>query len=871
MDMRYLEFSFANKHFYDVTDNIKSVNGSKNFQLPPDLDWTDWSRQKSNGWFYCMPKTEMIPEQGWKIHSSAVKQNAQKILHIVSEYCYEKKLAFKFLPSQNELMRTNLKYAPRGGSGKFITIYPSSDEECEYTLRQLNSLIGGELGPYILSDVRWDEGPLFFRYGGFQMKLTFDESNSEMVPAIRRPDGELEPDRREAAFTPPDWLELPEFVQEKIDALGSSDKPEDFPYSVIESLHFSNGGGIYKATRDGDNQTVVLKEGRPYAGLGPDGRDAVERLVLEHEFLTKLEDLDEVVNCYDLVELGGHRFLVEEFIEGNTINSEIVLRTPLIRAGSRTKDFLDYRNWALPILDQVEKVLESLHARKLVFGDLHPNNIILTSENKVKFIDFEMAYFADETDISPSGAPGFVAPDGRTGFAADRYSLGCMKIAFFVPLTVIMSLDRDVLPRLLEQMQKTFDLSDEFCRSIESDLDYLPYRDKESIHVRETRELIEKWEIGSDDSIRILEEAIFRGISESMDLARTDRIFPGDIRQFIENGFSLASGAAGNLIREVPGKDSSTRVLDWMEDVIFNSPPVQQVGFYNGLTGAAFVLRRLGRSGSADRLQEVLCGLSLKDLPSDLHSGLAGLGCYLVEEFLRSPNEVLRNKISEVAGELLQRKEYTPHADRDGARSVATNKGGLMFGGSGQALMWLRYYEAFGDEANLDRAQAALDFDLSTCVICDDGSLQINEGWRSLPYLASGSAGLALVLLRLLRFRKVPAYEEALEQIQLALTPSFTIQSGLFNGRAGFIYTLAEIADSAYATPNTFRLLDMHAAALRDHAVIHGTGIHFPGDQLLRLSTDLATGSAGIALALDRYAQVRHGRARPSSPGLILF
>src|SRR3546814_7617244 len=86
---------------------------------------------------------------------------------------------------------------------------------------------------------------------------TYD-SFGDRVPAIRRPDGSLEPDVRGTSFRTPDWVQIPDFVRAQQDKLKSHD---EFPYSINEALHFSNSGGIYSAFDDAGID-LVIKEGR---------------------------------------------------------------------------------------------------------------------------------------------------------------------------------------------------------------------------------------------------------------------------------------------------------------------------------------------------------------------------------------------------------------------------------------------------------------------------------------------------------------------------------------------------------------------------------------------------------------------------------
>mgnify|MGYP000526509598 CR=1 FL=1 len=54
---------------------------------------------------------------------------AGSTLRAATEILLKRGVAFKFLPSLSELTGSNAKHADRGGAGKFITIYPDSDEQ----------------------------------------------------------------------------------------------------------------------------------------------------------------------------------------------------------------------------------------------------------------------------------------------------------------------------------------------------------------------------------------------------------------------------------------------------------------------------------------------------------------------------------------------------------------------------------------------------------------------------------------------------------------------------------------------------------------------------------------------------------------------
>jgi hypothetical protein len=149
--------------------------------------------------------------------------------------------------------------------------------------------------------------------------------------------------------------------------------------------------------------------------------------------------------------------------------------------------------------------------------------------------------------------------------------------------------------------------------------------------------------------------------------------------------------------------------------------------------------------------------------------------------------------------------------------------------------------------------------------------MEVNEGWRSMPYLAVGSVGVGAALDEFLARRFDERFAQASAAIRRAALSRLYVQPGVFGGRAGMLLYLAGQAAAPDTDPDVLdqlRRLSWHALPLAD-------GIAFPGDQLLRLSMDLATGTAGVLLALgaalhDQPAHLpllpRIGRRGPQTP-----
>jgi len=262
----------------------------------------------------------------------------------------------------------------------------------------------------------------------------------------------------------------------------------------------------------------------------------------------------------------------------------------------------------------------------------------------------------------------------------------------------------------------------------------------------------------------------------------------------------------------------------------------------------------LDRIGLAEEALEVLDRANrttLEDCGTDLYAGLAGIGLTLLHFADRHSDPELRRRAVRVGALLADRTVDAPPLGELGVSTADTNRGGLFQGDSGPALCLLRLFEHTGDSSWLDAAGRALARDLGRCVLVErNNSVQLNEGWRVLPYLRTGSAGVGLVLLDYLRHRPDAHLAGILAGIRRAAGTEFVIQPGLFNGRAGLIGALCLLRRSD-PDDAVDAIIRRHLHSLAWHAVDHQGRLAFPGEQLLRLSMDFASGNAGILAAVQ--------------------
>ncbi|MFF8193532.1 class III lanthionine synthetase LanKC [Streptomyces bobili] len=838
MNKGYAVYCDADPYFYDApyrtvprTGAGRSRYAAASLPVP-----TGWQRNESGDWLALRPVDANLPDQGWKIHVSACLDNAESVLERVWRHCVSGGTAFKFVPSRYLLHQRNAKYADRAGSGKFITVYPADEARFEQLAGELSALLSGEPGPHILSDLRLGSGPVHVRYGGFTRRNCYDTSG-ELRPAVTGPDGALVPDLRGPVFRVPDWVSMPAFLRPHLDAR-SAVTLADLPYTIESALHFSNGGGVYLARDLRTGERVVLKEARPHAGLAADGADAVTRLHRERQALERLSGLDCTPEVLDHLTVGDHHFLVLEYIDGKPLNTFFARRHPLIEAAPGEQRLAEYTAWALDVHSKVEQAVEDVHGRGVVFNDLHLFNIMLREDNSVVLLDFEAAHQVGEPGRQTVANPGFVAPSDRRGVAVDRYALACLRLALFLPLTSLLALDRRKAAHLADVVARQFPVERAF---LDAAVDEITADGAGKPTVRGTAEPLVPIPPGDWPHSR---ESMAGAIHASATPSRTDRLFPGDIAQFAAagGGLSFGHGAAGVLYALAEsGAKRREDEEQWLLERTKQPPSGMPLGFQDGLAGIAWTLEYLGHRGRALDLTALLIDQPFDHLAPDLHSGTAGLGLAL-DSLAATTGETALQSVA------LRCAELTARATPAGGEGSARLRAGLLHGAAGSALLFLRLYERMGDSALLDLARDALRRDLARCVRGAGGALQVDEGWRTMPYLGAGSVGIGMVLDDYLAHRDDDEFARARNEIVAAAQAMFYAQPGLYRGVSGMVLYLGRTTATAPGTgPEAVR---RQLDALSWHAMSYRGRLAFPGEQMMRLSMDLSTGTAGCLLAV---------------------
>lgn len=848
MELHYLRFLRVGHVYYEDAPDVGLDYPRAAAPWPED-----WVTRADGQWFFAQPADQELRGQGWKIHVSSTVEDAPKVLDLVSEYCLEHRVPFKFIRSPAVLLQRNSKYGDRSASGKFVTVYPADDAHLALLLEELDDALRGFRGPYVLSDLRWREGPLYVRYGAFVLRYGPDE-HGRPVPCVVDPDGNLVPDQRRPGFHPPPWAEVPACLDEAI-AARAAGTLRDFPYRARRALHFSNGGGVYLAEDLRDGRTVLMKEARPYAGLDEAGTDAVARLENERATLERLAGVPGVPALLDFRRGHEHWFLVREFVEGEPLGAVLHRRSPLVTGDDDPAAAEAWTRTALDVLAQVRVALDAMHERGVVFADLHPGNLILGPDGRVGFIDLESASLADDAAPQRIGAAGYRAPLSVTGTDVDEYAFACLTLGVLLPLTVLVPWSATTARRLRDAVVAELGLPADFGEDALAVLERFGHDG-----VTEPDPAVVTSFADPDRWRAHGRPALLAAADRAATPERHDRLHPGDVQQLLVpgGGVTLAFGAAGSVWAALVGGHAVPEAhVRWFVDRV-REPLDLGPGLWDGWTGIAHVLRLLGRPDEARAALDRAMRVPPPAGDPGLYRGLAGVGLELVAR-AAAADDADATRAADVA-ELVGRAVTALPA----APGVP---GGLMYGAAGPALLEIHLHRLSPDDARLDRARTYLLGDLARTGygVPQDGP---EAPWRS-PQLLAGGPGLALAVREYLAERDDPVLAGFVRDVCAAVGLGATTHAGLLRGRAGTLLALTALA----RTPG-FAGTDGHAAtsaaigrqltALSWHVGAGPDGPALLGDHGLRLSHDLGSGTAGVVHAVD----VAHGLRTTTLPFL---
>jgi len=830
-----------------------------------------WTATRDFEWTYIVNSRVQLAAQGWKVHVSTTLDAAEEVLWVCSQICFDLGVPFKHLSSHGRLFWRNSKGYPREHAGKFVTCYPS-----ETLLKSLLDCLERGLhkfhGPYVLSDRRWRKGPVFLRYGAFRPRLV-DGEREPTTAMLETPEGKFVLDDREPAFHIPDWVPIPDFMRD-----WSTTDPSavgTLPFMVTDAIQFSNAGGTYRGYVTDENDTpAIIKEARPFAGLDFARRSATERLAQEEQVLQELSGISNVARILWSGQMWEHRYLAVTEHPAIPLSRWVTRHYPLYDRSHG--NVMSYFSKVHRIIKNLRSAVNLIHERGWAHLDLHLSNVLVADDDNldVFLIDFEAAQrITDERILQTLAAPGFRTKYSSTPDAIDWHGVYKLSSYLLVPIIIQSELvpdypaqvralvekmisgmpDRRVF-RKLSTLLKTIDELEQLgsCDPIEAATQRLTTPQQFAL---------ERYQPAISGAESFVDKIVSGLVTLKQSWPYEFREYPVHPYGFEDYSTGLAYGDAGVLasiaLTNQPenGEANAKRI----ESLLDEASTVPARGLFAGALGSLFAL---AASSEHSLIVDVINSRAVEFLQdSGTRVFDEGPGVLLgLLRLLGSAGDPDKSPafstIMDRLRETLDRYSFDPtvFAPLGSEREIAGNQhreqnSGLFYGHLGIAWLFKEAYSFTGDETWLEPVDFALHCELTGYEFdSKHGTLQLVQGYRELPYLSTGSAGFGVVLSTLQPCQVSTEIHDKAEALRVATEATFSIYPGLFNGYAGLALGNLGLRKFLGLPAHTAEEL---VSVLAGYAISTRGGIVFAGDSGLRLTCDMATGSAGVLVALS--------------------
>jgi hypothetical protein len=594
---------------------------------------------------------------------------------------------------------------------------------------------------------------------------------------------------------------------------------------------------------------VFIKEARPHTGVRSDGATAQQQLLGEWATLQALHVLVPGLAPEPIVYFseGHHDFLVSEHVEGLTLRGWTSTPTnPIHRVEATTDEFVEFYNRCEKIMDALEEAIDRLHAAGYLFVDVSPSNVIVGADDLIRLIDFGEAQRMGDA-FRRAGTPGFTPPEHLVGNDLTIYDrFGLSRLAQYLTGPFQQVLDHN--PGALAHARRDLD-----------ELSPIPpglWKRATKFHVDHddhpwpTPEQVAADPIGQLTNLR---DKVAAAVVATAEVGNEVRVFPTIVQGYLTNTACIAYGTAGviHALRRA-GRDLPEGVLDMLRKEALEKANDLGPGLFVGSAGIA---RVLADCGLADEARDVLALADHHPLTSEsatLFGGSAGVALAHLGLYGITNDEHHIDRATALVQALPPDDQLTPHLGPDDAV-------GLMHGRTGIALMLQQLATVTGDSRYLARAITLLHTELNRAPEPEAPGLRLPVSatdHRLEPSLEAGSAGVAFTASRCLQAVNDERLTEALPRLLAPLHRPFAAQAGLFHGLSGHAFTLADHATRTGDTTSHEKAQRI-ARSLFKHGIPHQTGVRFLGDRLLRFSTELCSGSAGVLLALTEVLNPR--------------
>jgi len=212
---------------------------------------------------------------------------------------------------------------------------------------------------------------------------------------------------------------------------GTSAPPQIGRYEILQELGRGAMGVVFQGRDPSIGRLVAVKT--ITHGIA-DNPDLLQRFKREAQAAGSLQHPN-IVTIYEMSEFEGTPFIAMEYLEGESLEKKIDgrVRLPLVHK--------------LGWLVQACRALDYAHRRGVIHRDVKPANIMVTSEDVVKVVDFGIARIVDTAKTQTGmllGTLSYMAPEQVRGQHADqRCDVWALGVVMYELLTSRRPFDRE--------------------------------------------------------------------------------------------------------------------------------------------------------------------------------------------------------------------------------------------------------------------------------------------------------------------------------------------------------------------------------------------------------------------------------------------
>jgi serine/threonine protein kinase/WD40 repeat protein len=159
------------------------------------------------------------------------------------------------------------------------------------------------------------------------------------------------------------------------------------PYEILGLLGVGGMGEVYRARDPRLGREVAIKV---LPAVVAADSDRLNRFEKEARAVGALNHPN-IVTVHDVGSHGGTLYVVTELLEGETLRELLINRAPTVRQAL---------GWAM----QVAQGLAAAHRKGIVHRDLKPENLFLTTDGRMKILDFGLAKVVSRAEVETAAA-----------------------------------------------------------------------------------------------------------------------------------------------------------------------------------------------------------------------------------------------------------------------------------------------------------------------------------------------------------------------------------------------------------------------------------------------------------------------------------